>query len=181
MEHSHILLLLVCAVALATANGSRSDDACIDSATPDESVITLRQRHGLYPLRDIRIRLPSLPESTLFALVDIAVSTLPPAFVVHGGTPQDDVFEELEITLHAATPANSTNLQAWMATRYRIYSTLSPSLFDALSLGSLSISERTNQTVLLLPLPVCRGKEESVLQRILPSVGAWACSEVREL
>ncbi len=160
-------LLLCAAVYNGAAVASEAQDAgengyCIYGVNARESTVTLLLDRSL--LRDFPINLPSLPKSTLLALIDIAVSSEPPKVSVM------DLYE-MDATLHASLPGNSTSIQeTWLVARYRIYSRLSPLLFDALSLGSLSVSQRSNESVLLLPVPLCNGRETLVLQQLLLSV-----------
>ncbi len=164
------LILLACAAMCAeTALATRTQEgeACISSFNAADSAVTLLNPYTR-DLDKFRINLPTFLPHTLFALIDIvANSAAGYTFYSH------DSPAELDATFHATIPANSTTVDTWMATRYRIYSKLSPTLFDALSLGSLSVGERTNASVLLLPVPVCSGKEGVVVRQILRSVSNY--------
>ena len=61
----------------------------------------------------------------------------------------------------------------WVVTKSRLYSRLSPRLFDSLSLGAVDVSSRSNSSVLLLPAPICDDSSASeIFRSIIKSVSA---------
>ena len=59
----------------------------------------------------------------------------------------------------------------WIATASRIYSAMSPVLFDALTLGALDVSERYDRVLYVeFTTPLCEGSAPDIMEGVVQSV-----------
>ena len=64
----------------------------------------------------------------------------------------------------------------WIATASRIYSAMSPVLFDALTLGALDVSERYDRVLYVeFTTPLCEGSATDVMEGVVQSVSEPSC------
>ena len=111
--------------------------------------------------KSMHFNLPRLQSTDLFLLARFAISL-------------ELSTDERSFDAAAKQNENATlPYRTWIATTSRLYNKLSPLLFDALSLGVLSITARANESELILPAPACHGKEGEVLRAILIAVSAF--------
>ena len=63
------------------------------------------------------------------------------------------------------------NIGTWIATASRIYSAMSPVLFDALTLGALDVSERYDRVLYVeFTTPLCEGSAPDIMKGVVQSV-----------
>ena len=64
----------------------------------------------------------------------------------------------------------------WVASASRVYSTMSPVLFDVLTLGALDVSERYGRVLHVeFTTPLCEGSAPDVMKGVVQSVSEPSC------
>ena len=64
----------------------------------------------------------------------------------------------------------------WIATASRLYSAMSPVLFDTLTLGALDVSERYDRVLYVeFTTPLCEGSTPDVMEGVVQSVSKPSC------
>ena len=153
MEVAKIIILFYTVIAVAL--GTELHEPCIKWSRGDS-----------------RLKLVNIFEPSNASSILVEVNISPPDAKV----PHHSLIVVVKAVGNYSTNSKVEEIGTWIASASRVYSAMSPVLFDVLTLGALDVSERYDRVLYVeFTTPLCEGSAPDAMKGVVQSVSEPSC------